>query len=133
MRDGRAVGSRSSTINATEQSTGRGSQNRRRQRTDTWDALAKPYPLGRARWPCHTATSRGQLQHVLARAGEEVFGEQGARLAAGDDPELVRRAGRADVQEVAGFVVVGVGVVRHVDEDDVVEFEALHLAYVGHV
>src|SRR4051812_31577351 len=47
MRDGRAAGSRSSTINAKEQSTGRGGESRPRERTDVGTLSRNRYPLGR--------------------------------------------------------------------------------------
>src|SRR5690606_18337930 len=62
---------------------------------------------------------------------EEPGGDERRGGAGADDPELVGGAGGADVELIARVVALGVALGGDVDEDDVVVFEALHLADLG--
>ena len=59
--------------------------------------------------------------------------DAGDRAAADAGAGLVGGAGRRDVEEVAGLDDLGVVLGGRVEDDDVVELEALDLPYVGDV
>src|SRR5690606_5346981 len=59
--------------------------------------------------------------------------QEEARFGRAENPELVGGAGRADVQQMAGFVVLRVGRLADLHQHDVVELQPLHLTHVRHV
>src|SRR5256885_1744603 len=63
----------------------------------------------------------------------ELFRDQTARLVARKDPELMRGARGADVEQVARLVVLGVARLVHLNQDHVVELEPLDLPDVRDV
>ena len=58
-------------------------------------------------------------------------GDQRRGLAGGDDPQLVRGTGGANMQLITGVICFGVALGVDVHQHDVVELQALHLSHFG--
>src|SRR5690606_18121886 len=96
-------------------------------------------PGGRARVVAQPAPSRAQAISGRLRANmskslsSQRLWEQSAGLAGGEDPDLVGRAGGADVQQMSRLIVDRVGGLADVDQHDIVELEPFDLSHVGDV